>query len=417
MPLPKVGMRQQLDLWARQAATVRAGNLQLTCELTDLDELGCAQLSPHADCVAACTYSVAACVYSDEYSAVLLPVMGTQQALGFDLSAQPPSQPLTLPSSEPEEVLISQFCWSPTGRHLVIVSEDGSETPPSCVRISTFRGTQLVGSFREPLENGEAPQADVHFLEDEAALLLAVWSSRGHRMVACTPQGVVTARHPRVLTTYSAASLDSGRILRASQAGDRLCICSATCVQEILLQRSPAPQHHVAVSCWGGAATVLLVSDSQATAVELLFVGLERQAVQHSVARPACIRCNDLKQGARSVALAGLEQVQVVSCSGKDVGRELFRCQGRSPAWNSLGRFLAVLQKTDGHQCVSVLDGLTGAPVAALAVWPAYKGLEWLRWLPDSSGMEVQKMGAADAGDGVLSWSILGFAGPGALDM
>ena len=103
--------------------------------------------------------------------------------------------------------------------------------------------------------------------------------------------------------------------------------------------------------------------------------------------------------------------------AGKDMGRELFRCPGWQPQWDSLGRVLAVLQSLKGHQCVSILDGLTGAPMAALAVWPAYQQLKQLRWLPDSSGVVVHTGGQMHLGGSrhlsrrrsheSMSWSIL----------
>ena len=49
LPQPKVSMRQQLDLWASQAAAVRAGGLHLGCKLGSLQDRNHAALSPHAD--------------------------------------------------------------------------------------------------------------------------------------------------------------------------------------------------------------------------------------------------------------------------------------------------------------------------------------------------------------------------------
>ena len=46
-------MHQQLGLWAGQAAAVRAGTLQLSCELVGRQPHPFQELSPHADQVAA----------------------------------------------------------------------------------------------------------------------------------------------------------------------------------------------------------------------------------------------------------------------------------------------------------------------------------------------------------------------------
>ena len=384
LPWPKTGMRRQLDLWASQAAAIRAGGLQLSCELAE-EQGQVIHLSPHGDQVAAHHCSKDRLIAKDR-SIVLAPLTGNQEDLQADLSAQPPSTILTVPGCGQLQILASG--WSPSGQHLVLVSEKGARICPRSLRISTYRGAQLVGSFLEPLEDGELGAPEVHVLDDAACLLLMLFAgSASNRLVASTPLGVVTARH-RAETVRCTAALDAGRILRAAPAGNRLCIFPAFCVQEISLQRDPAPHCKVQVSCWGGTATVL--TSSQSWSKDLLFVDVVRQEVQH-LARLTMGTCHQLAQGARSVALADRDQISVLTCAGKDLGRELFRCQGGCPVWDALGRFLAVMENLELHPCVSVLDGLTGVPVAAAAVWPAYQRLQQLRWLPDSRGFVVDK--------------------------
>ena len=284
LPVPKVGMRQQLGLWASQAAAVRAGNLQLSCELTGLRDLGPARLSPHADCVAACATSGAR-------NAVLIPVTSTQHDLRSEVGVQQPSQTLTQPGAEPGRIL--ELWWSSTDPHLAVVSLLSRPLGPQ--QVSTFRGAQLVGSFLEPVGDGGCVGGHVHLADDAATMLLTLISNGGVRVVACTPQGAVTARHPSARFDWSTACVDSGRILRAASAGDRLFVCSSSCVQEVPLQRDPAPYwdaYSAVVSCWGGLATVLLMSKQEELFSDaLLFVSLVRQAVQLSV-QPALAGCS-----------------------------------------------------------------------------------------------------------------------------
>ena len=402
-------MRQQLGLWAGQAAAVRAGNLQLTCKLGGLQDLGDAVLSPRAD-QAACHLD------GREGSVVLLPVPGKQHDLRSELSNPAPGQTLTLPGAAPERIV--DLTWSASGQHLVVVSL--VSCPGGPLQVSTFRGAQLVGSFLEPLAEEDSPDSHVLLSDDAGSMLLTVFAYPGSRVVACTPQGVVTARHPAARISRSTASVDGGHILRASELGDRLYIHSASEVQEIDLQRPPAAYYDVQVSCWGGAATVHLISGQEdRRADELLFVDLAQQKVQHSV-RPgvkATVKDCRVVQGARSVALVEKELVIFLAASGRDAGNELFRClvcQGHGQ-WDSLGRFFAVVQELDGNLCVSVLDGLTGAPVAAAAVQPACPFLDTLRWLPGSSGLVVDEEPFVEHHErrAGCSWTILRFASAG----
>ena len=92
--------------------------------------------------------------------------------------------------------------------------------------------------------------------------------------------------------------------------------------------------------------------------------------------------------GACSVALAlshYLPDVCVIAPSGGQLGKELFRCAGGMPEWDSLGRFLAVADDRD----VRVLDGATGVP---LACWRAPDHVWEVHWLPDSSGLAVEAL-------------------------
>ena len=378
LPAPKAGMREQLGLWATQAAAVRAGNLQLSCQLDRLRKVGRVQLSPLAD-------QAAVCPSGDGCTVVLIPLTGPQPDLYSELSAQPPSRILAPPSSRSGEILQAE--WSPCGQQLVLVSQEGTSALPRTLRVSTFRGTQLVGSFLEPLKDKEERYPDVHILDEAPTMLLTVSSRSGSRVVASTPQGGVIARHPRVLTARSTATLDGGRILRASAEGDRLFIYSATCVQEISLGRAPAQHDLVLVSSWGSLVSVLLrkfPARARAGQSALLLVDLVQQEVQHSVTLPLDGR-GYLAQGAHAVAAVGGGRVTVVGSAGKAMGRKLFSCPGQYPRWDSLGMFLAVA-KDDGGLCV--LHGASGAAVASFTFRPHWSALRH-RWLPDSQGLVV----------------------------
>ena len=400
LPAPKAGMRQQLDLWASQVAAIKAGGLQLSCELDGLQSLQTLQhlsaseaYSPRADWVAAPHPAIG------EKGVVLVPITGRWQDLASQQLAQPPSHTLIPPGPTPS---ISEQLWTPTGQHLVLVSSEGAGFYPSGVRVSTFCGTQLVGSFAEPLADGEE-YASLCISDDAASMLLTVSAGNGDRVMVSTAQGV-TARHAVAPTSWSVTPLQDGQFLRASLAGDRLFICSAACVQEISLQRAPAADlTSVQVDSWGGQASVLLLTPASRT---LLFVDLVQKRVQlvvqlpHEAGRP----CNYISavHGARAVAVRPPEgplPTLVLATSGTAMGRELFRCLGGEAVWDPLGRFLAVAKR----RSVRVLDGTMGA---VLATWPAHGQPYDLRWLPDSSGLVLDVFMRES---GSVSWCVLRF--------
>ena len=81
-------MRQQLGLWARQAAAVRAGSLQLSCELAAWTRrrLG----APVAPTQTGWQQSATTTLHAD---IVLTPVTGAGQDLRTLMSPTPPSTP------------------------------------------------------------------------------------------------------------------------------------------------------------------------------------------------------------------------------------------------------------------------------------------------------------------------------------
>ena len=132
LPGPTGSMHQQLDLWARQAAAIRAGGLHLACEIGNLRDVDHAELSPRAD-------RVAACVHSDDGTAYLLPVTGTPHDLASQLTAEPSGQALAPPGTGPVRLLQLQWCSS--GQHVVLVSRMRGSTCQA-LRVCTFEGTR-----------------------------------------------------------------------------------------------------------------------------------------------------------------------------------------------------------------------------------------------------------------------------------
>ena len=381
LPAREASMRQQLDLWARSAAAIRAGGLHLACELGNLLDLQLVELSPQADRVAV--------VLLDNTGRVdLLPIAGTQHDLASQLSAPAPGQTLNPPSSG--QVKLLELQWSPSGQRLVLVTRERSRASRS-VRVSTFEGARLVGSFVEPLLTGRERFCSLDISQDATTMLLTLRYGGMSRVVAGSAQGSIAARHPRVPIASRTAPLDGGRLLAVSSAGDRLYVCSAAGVRELGLHRAAAVHDRVLVSSRGRLATVVLGSSSGLN--ELLLVDLMRQGVQQSCELQAArlagssapLLVRSLAQGAHAVALRfPHDQIGVIASSGGDFGRELFRCEGSCPQWDpSGGRFLAVARDCDG---LHVLDGTSGA---VLASWHANAVLSQLRWLPDSRGIAV----------------------------
>ena len=244
LPKPRAGMRQQLDAWARQAAAVRAGGVSLDCELGGLQDFELMRLSPHAD-------QVAACRHDNQDTAALAPVTSSLLDLASLLAAQPPGCTLAHPS--PGHGVMEDLRWCPTSQRVVLVSHEDIEGS-SALRVSTFKDSQLVGSYLEPLAALECFHS-LH-VSDAAAALLLIDDLDSHamvRVVASTAQGIVTARHP-VAHPAGIGPLEGSRILVASSACDRLFVFTASSAQEVSLQRAPQDSMGVLVSSWGQMA-------------------------------------------------------------------------------------------------------------------------------------------------------------------
>ena len=379
-------MRPQLDAWARQAAAVRAGGLRLACKLSGVDKFSAALLSPPADQVAARLRN----------SVRLGPVTGVQHDLASLLSSQPPSQILALPLAASGWVV--DLRWCPAGEHLVVLCAEPLQCS-TALRVCTFKGAQLVSSFVEPLAEHK-DFCSLRVLDDAAAMILLVGSGGMHRVLASTAQGVVTARHPSAPIVLGTVYAHGGRLLAASQTGDRLFIYSACTYTEISLQRAPADNISSRISAWGNLAAVVLTAPAwsdrwEDIAHELALVDLARQAALHCVQLPPheprdvyrSSAAGSATLGARSMAVSlACNQIRVVATSGGEVGRELFSCSAGEASWDAVGQVLAFSQKWHG---VSVRHGITGA---LLAFWSAHPGtMDWgLNWLPDNGGLAVQ---------------------------
>ena len=363
-------MRQQLDLWARQAAAVRAGGLHLARDLGGSgDTVARLAVSPSADQVVVLPRSRAS-------RAVLVSITGTQ------LAAQLPSAALAVPTAGPAEVVA--VAWCPTGQHLALATQ---EHRAASLRVSIFRGTQLVASFLEPLAHGEACSRDSLLVSDGAAVVfLLVRTLDGSRVVAATAQGTVTARHPAVKFS-STALLDCGQLLATPRDGDKLCVFSASSMQEISLDTADSHWSHV--SSWGCQAAVVMSNREQ---VVLLLVDLVQYVVQHRTTMsddPREYPVEGLAHGAHAAAvLVYDDHVSVIATSGGEVGRELFSCSGDNFAWDPLGQFLAVSYMGSGSagRGVRILDGATGAK---LALWRPDAQVQYPRWLADGRGLVV----------------------------
>ena len=374
-------MHQQLAAWGRQAACVRAGNLQLSCELGGTNQVGHARLSPGAD-------RVAFQFSSNGRSVAVLPVTGTNHSLPFLRSKTLPDQTLTPPGSGSDQLLRVE--WSPTGQHLVLLTSQ-SNAAGSGMRVSTYRGALLVGSFVEPLAGGDNV-IDLHITDDAATMLLSVGAvGQCSRVLACTVQGTVTARHLSAPTAQHAAALGNGRLLTAPTSGESLFIYSASCAQQISLSRPPARYLKVSLSGRGATASVLLISRDSAVAHVLVVVDLVQCCVRHCVEVREDYKDSSrwtIAQGARSVALTleDIGKMVVFATAGEQEGKQLWEgmCGGCDAAWDDMGNFLALVRFRE----VLVLAGASGTPLASMRLHPKAV-LSSLGWLPDSAGLVV----------------------------
>ena len=396
LPGPKVSMRQQLDLWARQTATVRAGGLHLGVELGGLPKSKHAELSPHAD-------QVVACLSSPARAAVLVQVTGTQLTLATQLSTQRRGQTLNPPDTGPAQLLHLQWCS--TGQRVVLVGHERTPGPPA-VRVSTFEGTQLVGSHLEPLTAGESWRS-LHASDDAATMLVTLRSAGGSRVVACTAEGAVTARHPSAHIAFSTAPLDGGdRLLAASTAGNRLHIYSASRAQQISLHYASLHPPIVPILRSSGSQALVLLLNNRGTMHEFICIDLAQHEVQQHAELfypPSGLSpWKYITLGARSVALdlGNHHQISVIATLGADFGKELFRCQGDHFQYDPfLGRFLAVARNLGG---VHILNGTTGE---AITSWDSTAWAHELCWSPDGRAIVMRTHG--QEGKDSCGWYVL----------
>ena len=305
--------------------------------------------------------------------------------------------------------------WCQAGTHLVVATrEPGKAAYP--LRISTFQGTQLLGSFTL---GGDcwfmavsAGACSIFFELDYDDVNIPTASS----VLATTLDGTVTARHDMVPCWHWRLSGDSSSLLGVSGTDEALYVCPAAAgMQTIGLGRAasepPRKDSDFRVSSRDGLA---IVACPYGPHPELLFVDLAGLRVVHRQALPP--QCLDIAQGSRSAALwtscTSGQTTIVATSTGAEAGRQLFVVPGgelECVAWDALGRHLAVAS-TDR---VTVYDGLSGA---ALASWSTSAAAELrlqlssVRWLPGSAGL-VCEVKACSARRIKKSCVLLRFAG------
>ena len=198
-------------------------------------------------------------------------------------------------------------------------------------RISTYTGTQLLGSFTQ------AGDCSLRAVSAGASTLFLVSYQdfpQSTGVLALTCHGTVRAEHASLPCARWHASADSSSLLAVSTAGNVLFVCSAAAsLQTIGLDRPTAPHLVVpTVSSRSGLAVISLCGPSP----EVLFVDLTAQHVQHRQAPPlqqqACysdILPFQIAQGRHSVALCCGQadaQTRVLATSTPlEAGKQLFR--------------------------------------------------------------------------------------------
>ena len=419
LPLPppssSCSARQQLDLWARSAAAIRAGGLRQLRELGDLGMFLLDDLSPQADRFA--VVSRGGCTVA---------MVPASCACGRSL-LEPEQQPW-LPYGESTHV-----AWCPDGQHLAVSTQQGR-----CLRVSIFSRANPVRSFVEPLAEQETCTA-LHGSAGAAAVLLTIGSpasqqtSRQQRVVAASAQGSIT-RHPPVDCLCWTLAHNATCLVGVASAADRLYVCSTSSMVTVSLRQSLPGATCALASSWGRSVSVWRQGGSGSTARHaLLLVDLAGQCLERGCdLEQLCTASHGLdklRQGAYSAAVLpeGSGQVHVLATSGPvDFGRHRFTVYGNLFEWDPTGRFLAVGSSVSGR--LSVMDGVSGSFLASwLGLAADTTGRVWvtqLRWLPGSAGLlcgQVVRMGpgasesdsnmAEDDDDDVHTLSVLVFAG------
>ena len=311
--------------------------------------------------------------------------------------------------------------WCPDGTHLVVATRE----PGFHLRISTFHGTQLLGSFTRAancrLEAVSARASSIFVGLYETTGVPRTLQSRVH---PATPDGTVTARHDVVPCSRWQLSGDGSSLLGVSSTMEAIFVCLAAAgMQTIDLGRSASepPSKGSRVSSRDGLAIVACRKNPNP---ELLFVDLAGLCVVHRQALPP--QCLDIAQGSRSAALwksrTSGQTTVVATSTGAEAGRQLFVVPGdelECVAWDALGRHLAVISP---ERWLSVYDGLSGA---ALAFWSSSPAVETrlplvsVRWLSGSAGLMCGVLShpqAGRTGAQVSGVRLLRFAGSAQLD-
>ena len=415
--------RERLAARAGQAQLIRSGSLRLS------KELGCchrsitmARLSARADMLAA--------PVGERARVKLLSVAEARLDLHAQL-ASPEAHTLRLPRGAG---CVLHLCFSPCGERLVVISgrlqRHALHEQLTEVRVTAFRGSELVGTFSEPLTARESDSA-LHTAAGCFFLVIRVLeasiNSHHTRVLVGALDGSRTAGHPVVPAADWTCSAQDACLAAVSVFGDTLFICSAAAgMRAVSLNMSPRIFMQSRVSLCGALAAVR--SRGQCTD-QVLWVDLRRMCVLHRLQRDpnltGVVTAGHIAAGASSVAIwvqEGIGHVTVLSSAGPDRGRPLFSHAGTRnrdadaalACFDSvLGVFLAVVSP---DLSVAVRHGVSGQLVATLSCQAPEAGLQvgWLSelsWLPGRAVLVCKTIADRFSADSALTlWSVLEFA-------
>ena len=277
--------------------------------------------------------------------------------------------------------------WCPAGTHMILSCLERSPDSSELYQVSTYLGDQLISSFVRPSYCLVLAVAG-------GAVLHCVQTGRVHggqwciRTVLC--DGTLIAEHRASGAVDCCKMLTSnGNLLAVASTGDMLFVCSADGHLQAISLGRPALQPGqnmiiIQVSSCKGLAAVCIIGEQP----EVVFVDLAQQRVMHRHDLPEAADSNrvELAQSSCSLALChhhfGVEPVIKVLAT-TETGPAWLLSGAWRPAWDVLGRFLAVLTpagmsvySASGPQVLACLTGLISGNLHA-----------HMYWLPDAGAL------------------------------
>ena len=272
----------------------------------------------------------------------------------------------------------------------------------AAMRISTFHGAHLVGSFVVPRHDlpGEQGKPRLVAVSAGAAVLFLSFLGGGTQddhILAGTVDSMMLADHAVPHGANCSPAVYGDSLLITSRDGTMLYVCPpAGTLKAVCLQPSASTSlpSKTVIASWLGLASVLV----SASLPVLYLVDLDQHCLVHSqvleteTETESGISYTELSQGSHALAVRSDQSLvqcfislpstvtvfSTVPSSAAGGQPHVLALPGSHPVWDASGRYLAVSEPEEGS--TSVYHGASGAVLASVKIGAAFitGPLQWL---------------------------------------